>query len=415
MVTCSVAGTLSFTTSGTNFIRTAATPPQWKTLGYITNVLAANPTIDFYYLDGHVNAGLNNRLFHRYFPFFCSNPCLAIPAVGVTGPLSTNLNQVVVTGVSASATNVFVYQNSGAGMGADRLQNHRCHRGQIPSPWRAGQKALKWRPPKNQRSRRLHPHQRPLRGYGANPSIRIALSIRETPSSGPVGSPEILPIPTSISLNATAVASGAPVNADVVYPSNGWQTVTFLRGPNEVVGDSANAVGALVNNTGYAANDTVSINVYAYRVLANGVTIFSATPAQSSDVTSNDVFTVNWTWNTVSRPKGYRVLRSLNFAGYTEYQDVAVNSLNDLNASWTAGSTVTPTNSQAGRSVKWNAMTSDPYPVGTTNQFGQWGIVEAFGFAINNLDITGRSTFTLLTSRMAQRCSRPLKQPGQNC
>lgn len=393
VVTCSVAGTLSFTTSGTNFIRTAGNPAtQWKTLGYITNdVGSANPTIDFYYLDGHVNAGLNNRLLIDTFRFTLLEPCLAIPAVGVTGPLSTNLNQVVVTGVSASATNVFVYQNSGAGMvligskttGVTAGNNTVTVAGLVKSAQVAATQKINGQ-------EGCTPTSGLFVGSGANPSIRIALSIRETPSSGPVGSPGDSSYTNIHFLNATAVTSGAPVNADVVYPSNGWQTVTFLRGPNEVVGDSANAVGALVNNTGYAANDTVSINVYAYRVLANGVTIFSATPAQSSDVTSNDVFTVNWTWNTVSGAQGYRVLRSLNFAGYTEYQDVAVNSLNDLNAGWTAGSTVTPTNSQAGRSVKWNAMTSDPYPVGTTNRIpGQWGIVEAFGFAINNLDDTG--------------------------
>ena len=52
--------------------------------------------------------------------------------------------------------------------------------------------------------------------------------------------------------------------------------------------------------TGYAANDTVSIQVYAYRVLPNGITIYSANAATSSDVTSNDVFTVSWTWDAVA-------------------------------------------------------------------------------------------------------------------
>jgi hypothetical protein len=227
-------------------------------------------------------------------------------------------------------------------------------------------------------------------GGGANPSVRVALSIRETPSTGPIGNPGDTSYTNIHFLNATAVASGAPINAGVVYPSNGWQTVTFFRGTNEVVGDSANATGTTVDALGYNPNDLVSIQVHAYRILPNGTTIFSATPSTSADVTSNDVFTVNWTWSAVAGADGYRLLRNLNFAGYTEYMDVPGNSYADANASWTLGATVTPATAQSGRSVKWNAMTGDPYPVGTTNRIpGQWGILESIGFAINNLDDTG--------------------------
>jgi hypothetical protein len=71
VVTCSFGGTLSFTNSGTNFIRAAGNPAnQWKTLGFITNdVGVTQPNIDFYYDNGNVNAGQNNRLLMDAFRF----------------------------------------------------------------------------------------------------------------------------------------------------------------------------------------------------------------------------------------------------------------------------------------------------------------------------------------------------------
>ena len=39
-----------------------------------------------------------------------------------------------------------------------------------------------------------------------------------------------------------------------------------------------------------------------------GNIVYSATPAQSSVVTSNDVFVVNWTWDAVAGAEGYRLL-----------------------------------------------------------------------------------------------------------
>jgi hypothetical protein len=223
-----------------------------------------------------------------------------------------------------------------------------------------------------------------LVGGGANPSIRVALTIRETSSTGPAGVPGDNSSVNLHFLNASAVSAGAPIDAGIVYPSNTWQTVTFLRGTNEIVGDSANAAGVAVSAAGYAANDTVSIQVYAYKTLPNGIAIYSASAPTSLDVVSNDVFTVNWTWDSVPGAAGYRVLRSLNFAGYTEYQDVASTSLSDANTGWNPGSTVTPTTAQSGRSVQWNPSVSN-----TNNLPGSWGILESISFAIHGLDDTG--------------------------
>jgi 3D (Asp-Asp-Asp) domain-containing protein len=392
-VTCSVGGTLSFTTAGTNFTRAAGNPAnQWKFLGYLTNdVGSVNPTIDFYYLDGHVNAGLNNRLLVDAFRFTYYEACVDVPVVSVTGPLSSNSTDVVVTGISASATNVFVYQDSGAGMvqvgakltgvtaGNNTVTVSSLTRGAVVAATQKinGQEGCV-------------PTAGLVVGGGANPSVRMALSVRETPSTGPIGSPGNSTYTNIHFLNATATSGGAPIDAGVIYPSNGWQTVTFFRGTNATVADVGSATGTTVDGFGYNANDTVSVQAYAYKVLPNGTTIYSATPATSSDVTSNDVFTVNWTWSAVTGADGYRLLRSYNFGGYNEFVDVLANNYADASSGWTFGTTVTPTNSQSGRSIKWSSGTGDPYPVGTTNYIpGQWGIFEAIAIAIDSTEDTG--------------------------
>src|SRR5439155_5063282 len=86
------------------------------------------------------------------------------------------------------------------------------------------------------------------------------------------------------------------------------------------------------------------VQVFAFRTVPHtGVTIYSATAAQASDVTSNDVFAVHWTWNAVSGAQGYRLLRNLNGGGYGEFVDVVGNSYSDANTGWAGGNTVTPT------------------------------------------------------------------------
>jgi hypothetical protein len=127
-------------------------------------------------------------------------------------------------------------------------------------------------------------------------------------------------------------------------PNGGTGTnVVIFTTSLESIGNSANAAGLPADGNGYVANDNVTIKVYGYRTTTNSnVRIYSPASADSSAVTSNDVFTVNWTWNAVIGAEGYRVLRNVNGAGYNEYKDVSVNSDSDANSGWTAGSTVTP-------------------------------------------------------------------------
>src|SRR6185369_10477928 len=136
-----------------------------------------------------------------------------------------------------------------------------------------------------------------LVGGGANPSVRIALTIRDTTNQvATVGAAGNTTSANLYFLGATTVSGSAPVDAQLVYPSNGWQTVTFNRG-TEYVGNSTNAAGTVTGAGGYAANDSVVLQVYAFRTVpTNSVLIYSRVGAQSPAVTSNGAFGVNWTW-----------------------------------------------------------------------------------------------------------------------
>lgn len=327
--------------------------------------------------------------------YLTANPCVFTSDALAIGPVSTNSNQVTVSGISASATEIKVYQNTGPSesMVVIGTKNSGITAGNnaiTVSGLTFGARVVATQTISGQESCVPQASSGVVVGGGANPSIRAALSIRETPSTGPVGSPGISTNGNIHFLNATAVSSGAPIDAGIIYPSNGWQTVTFYRGTNEVVADVATAAGTPADGTGYAANDSVSIQVHAYRNLPNGIRIYSPTPATSAEVTSNDVFTVNWSWTAVPNADGYRVLHSINFSGYVESVDVVGTSFSDSNVGWSPDITLAPITAQPGRSVKWNTQAGDPLPNGTTNQIpGQWGILESIGFAIHNLDDSG--------------------------
>ena len=390
-VTCSVAGSLSFTTAGTNFTRPAGNPAnQWKLLGYVTNdVASATPTIDFYYLDGHVSAGASQRLLVDKFRFTLVEPCLAVPVVGVTGPLSTNVNQVVVTGVSASATNVFVYQNSGAGFvqigskttGVTAGNNTVTVSGLVKNATVGSTQKINGQ-------EGCTPTSGILVGGGANPRIRLALSIRETASTGPVGTAGSTASGNLHFLGASGTSSGAPTNGVVISPAAGWQTVTFDRGTIRL-GTAGSVAGAIDPTPGYNANDIVSSRVYAYRTgPANGIVFYSPTPGQSSTVTSNDTFSVNWTWTAVAGADGYRLVREVNSNGYTnDYTDViGVNNFTDNNNAWIGGNAVlAPTFSQTNMSTQWNP-TSNSNP---TNFPTDWAVLDSIALTIDDTTDTG--------------------------
>ena len=129
----------------------------------------------------------------------------------------------------------------------------------------------------------------------------------------------------------------------------------------------------------------MSILVYAYRTF-HGLSIYSVTQAESSIVTSNHAFAVNWTWNAVAGAHGYRLLRNVNGNGYIESVDVTGNSYADANTTaWTYDTTIIPNTTQTDSSIQWypdSNISPDALP-------GDWGILEAIAFAIDDLTATG--------------------------
>jgi hypothetical protein len=232
--------TLSFTNTDKFQSRFGAAPNSWSTLGYLTNDPgSANPQITFYFVGGTVSAGSNNRLEMDCFKFVLFQPCLTVAPPSITGPLATNGTTVRVTGVLTNATRVTVYQDSGGGMlniGSLTIAAPPApatvsvpvaglvHAAHVAATQTVG----------GQES--CLPTAGTFVGAGPNSSLRIALSIRGNPNlSGPVGSTGGGTNSNVYFLGASTILAGAcPEDAPTFYPSNGWQTVTFQRGPDSL-------------------------------------------------------------------------------------------------------------------------------------------------------------------------------------
>lgn len=359
---------------------------QWALIGFVTNNPgSATPWIDFRYQSGYISATAPGwRFLIDTFRFTLATPCLSVATIKVSGPLSANSNQVVVTDVSAVATNVNVYQDSGSGMvllgsktsGVTAGNNTVTVSGLVKGAQVAATQTITGQ-------EGCVPTTGTFVGGGANPRVRIVYSIRETSSTGPVGANGISTSANIHFLGASNVVGGSPGSGPVLIPSSVWQTVTLQRGPGESIADSANAAGASADGSGYAALDAVTLQVFAFRTL-HGVTIYSATAAQSAPVASNDVFKVSWTWDAVAGAQGYRLLRDLNSGGYNDSVDVAVNNYSDDNTGWISGNDVTLKTTQTDSSIQWSPTVSNPDSIP-----GQWGIFESINFAIDDLSDTG--------------------------
>jgi len=384
--------TLNFNQTG-KFITTNGVPVNGKhvyqLLGYVTNnVDSSSPRIRFYYKSGTVDAGPQQRLIVDTFKFALDNPCLDIPVVGVAGPLGASLSTVGVTGVSASATKITVYQDSGSGFvqignlatGIVAGNNTVPLTGLIKGAKVAATQTLGG-------IEGCTPTTGTLVGGGANPSVGLALSIRETSSTGPVGTPGNTTNANIHFLGATNTTGGAPLGSLTVYPSNGWQTVTLSAG-RATIANATNAVGTAQPPTSansYPGNYTAAITVYPFKTV-NGTVIYSADGTRSATVTSNDVFNVHWTWDAVPGAEGYRLLWTLNGGDNSGSVDVTGTSFADDYASWSSPNIVTPTNLQITPSIQWNAGNT---PVGTTTIGTRWGILEALAFSIADTTDTG--------------------------
>jgi len=390
-VTNNAGCTISFTETDRFQRRFGQPAPQrWQFLGFLTNNAdTSTPTITFYFKDGLVSAGAQARLPVDTFRFSLYDPCTDvtdISDVSVTGPLATNLASVVVTGISNAATKITVYQDSGSGMveiGSKTTDIVNGNNSVSISGLIKGARVGATQTLNGQEG--CIPSGGVLVGGGANPSVRIALTIRETSSTGPVGAAGVTTNTALHFLGATTVSGGAPVDAAIYFPSNGWQTLTFSAG-RQSVGNASNALGTVTGPGVYNANDSVTVRVYAYRTVPdNGALVYSPVEAQSAAVTSNNVFAVNWTWTPVAGADGYRVLRNVNSTGYLEYVDVVgANSLTDDNFIWQLGAIVTPTFTQLGSSIQWNPTVGNANNIAT-----RWGTLESINFVIDELTDTG--------------------------
>jgi hypothetical protein len=266
-----VAGcTLSFTNNVDRFQAQYGQPaPQsWQFLGYLTNQPgSATPVFTLYFQSGHVSAADDQRLNVDCFRFTSLDPCLTVPSPTITGPLFSNAANVTVAGVVPTATNVAIYQNSGAGMvkiGSLNVSNPPATLLIPVSGLVKGAQAAATQKVKGQES--CVPTTGALVGGGANPSVRVALSIRGNPDlAGPVGSTGGGTNANVYFLGASNLLSGAcPDLGVVLQPGTNWQTVTFTRG-----GDSANPIDPVVLwNDGGGAFPTLDGNFGALDGLA---------------------------------------------------------------------------------------------------------------------------------------------------
>jgi hypothetical protein len=231
-----VAGcSLSFTNSGKFQSQYGQPAPQaWQTLGYLTNNPgSATPIITFYFQSGHVSAGDEQRMNVDCFRFTSLDPCLSVPSPTVTGPLFASAASVIVGGVSTNATNVAVYQNNGAGavkIGSLTVSNPPAIVTVPVAGLVKGAQAGATQKIKGQES--CVPTAGTLVGGGANPSVRVALSIRGNPDlAGPVGSTAGGTNANVYFLGASNLLAGAcPDLGVILQPVTNWQTVTLTRG-----------------------------------------------------------------------------------------------------------------------------------------------------------------------------------------
>jgi len=209
----------------------------WQFLGFVTNSPGmSNPKIGFYYKGGGVNAGTSQRLIVEVFKFQYAEPCSFIPEVWVDGPLAANVPQVTVTGMDSAATRVTVYQDSGSGMApigsTDLLAPASTVSVNVAGLVKDAEVAATQTIGGQEG---CVPTSGVRVGGGANPSIRLALNVREnTALTGPVGavgSGSIIHMLGTTSL----LPGGGPAQGVVLTPSTSWQTVSFTRGVDPLV------------------------------------------------------------------------------------------------------------------------------------------------------------------------------------
>jgi len=161
--------------------------------------------------------------------------CLNTPQLStVNGPLAAGQTSVSVPAVDGAATALTVYadgvqiglKTSGIVAGLNSVSTSPLIKGQIitVTQTRGGFESCKT-------------SNGPTVGGGANPRVRVALSIREnTALAGPIGTNGGTVSGELKFLGSSGVVAGginnAPSGGKIITPSTCWQTVSFLRGPD---------------------------------------------------------------------------------------------------------------------------------------------------------------------------------------
>ena len=213
----------------------------WKTIGRFTNTAPEGqfPGITFTYLSGTI-ASSGGRWYSDCFQFTdCTDPCVdALPQLPtVSGPLAEGQTWVDVPGVDTNrATGVHVFAD-GVEIGSlDITEPQPIYRvdttvslmtGQrITAGQHDGSEILSCRPLVGQ-----------LVGGGANPKIRVCITIRQnTTLTGPIGADGGTATAPLKFLGATNAMPGmmAPMGAKLFSPSTCWQTAYFVRGDDPI-------------------------------------------------------------------------------------------------------------------------------------------------------------------------------------
>ena len=266
----------------------------WQLMGYFTNDFSTTtPTISFRYDNGTITA--SRRLNVDCFRLTHYVPCSVVPVPTVMGPIAAGATgNVSVRGLTNIATAVTVYQDT-SGFGTNMLPIGKLTSGIVSGTnvvsvtnLIKGAKLSATQTIAGQEG--CIQESGPIVGGGANPRLRVALSIRYNPAlTGPVGANGGTATACIWFMGATNILTGSsPGDCKyVVYPSNTWQTLTWQRDPDATNGGDAtviwnnNSCGAsLDGNFGILESialveddltDTGPIDIYIDNLTSGGV------------------------------------------------------------------------------------------------------------------------------------------------
>lgn len=229
----------------------------WGEVGYLTNS-TTTPTVTFTYASGTL-AGTGGRFYADAVMFESLDPCTGVsPTLGtVGGPLVAGQTFVNVAGVATGATNVTVYADgaeigsltSGVVAGANTVTTTALVKGQLITATQTRNGCVSTRPLAG-----------PPVGGGANPSLRVSLSLGQSAAlAGPVGANSATPASVYM-LKASGTSAGfasAPLGGYDLAPESCWRTLLFNADSHP--GYVWNGAGTLPDTNNFAALEGLAI------------------------------------------------------------------------------------------------------------------------------------------------------------